>query len=197
MGPPRRVVRRDQVRLPARHHHDGQGHHQRRTPRWARDHAATRSSSRSPRARRRSRTAITFAGHPVAAAVALANIEIFEREDIIGQRARATRASFRRCSNACATSRSSATCAATGYFRAIELVSNQDTKETFTDAESEDLLRGFLSPALYEEGLICRADDRGDPVIQLSPAADRGPRGVRRDRARPAHGARRGRTALH
>ncbi len=31
------------------------------------------------------------------------------------------------------------------------------------------LLRGFLSNALFEAGLICRADDRGDPVIQISP----------------------------
>ena len=56
-----------------------------------------------------------------------------------------------------------------GYFHAIELVKDQDTKESFDDDESEWLLRGFLSGALYENGLICRADDRGDPVIQLSP----------------------------
>ncbi|MDQ3480958.1 MAG: aminotransferase class III-fold pyridoxal phosphate-dependent enzyme, partial [Actinomycetota bacterium] len=56
-----------------------------------------------------------------------------------------------------------------GYFYGIELVKDRDTKETFTDAESEVLLRGFLSKALYEAGLYCRADDRGDPVIQLSP----------------------------
>jgi adenosylmethionine-8-amino-7-oxononanoate aminotransferase len=56
-----------------------------------------------------------------------------------------------------------------GFFQAIELVKDQDTKETFTAEESETLLRGFLSAALYEHGLICRADDRGDPVIQLSP----------------------------
>ena len=56
-----------------------------------------------------------------------------------------------------------------GFFQAIELVKDQDTKETFNDEESETLLRGFLSGALYEHGLICRADDRGDPVIQLSP----------------------------
>ena len=56
-----------------------------------------------------------------------------------------------------------------GYFQAIELVKDQDTKESFDDDESEQLLRGFLSGALYEHGLICRTDDRGDPVIQLSP----------------------------
>ncbi len=62
-----------------------------------------------------------------------------------------------------------------GYFRAIELVKDQDTKESFNDEESEDLLRGFLSGALYDAGLICRADDRGDPVVQLSPPLIAGP----------------------
>src|SRR4029077_4898904 len=57
----------------------------------------------------------------------------------------------------------------TGYFYAIELVKNNETRETLTDHECETLLRGFLSPQLFEKGLICRADDRGDPVIQISP----------------------------
>jgi adenosylmethionine-8-amino-7-oxononanoate aminotransferase len=56
-----------------------------------------------------------------------------------------------------------------GYFQAIELVKDQETKQTFDEEESEDLLRGFLSGELFSQGLICRADDRGDPVIQLSP----------------------------
>ena len=56
-----------------------------------------------------------------------------------------------------------------GYFHAIELVKDQETKESFNDEESEELLRGFLSGELYRRGLICRADDRGDPVIQLAP----------------------------
>ena len=56
-----------------------------------------------------------------------------------------------------------------GYFMSLELVKDKETKETFNDEESEHLLRGFLSGRLYEAGLICRADDRGDPVIQLSP----------------------------
>jgi adenosylmethionine-8-amino-7-oxononanoate aminotransferase len=56
-----------------------------------------------------------------------------------------------------------------GYFHALELVKDKETKETFTDEESEKLLRGFMSGELFKRGLICRADDRGDPVIQLSP----------------------------
>src|SRR5207253_7716117 len=62
-----------------------------------------------------------------------------------------------------------------GYFQAIELVKDQETKESFSDEESETLLRGFLSGELYRRGLICRADDRGDPVIQLSPPLIAGP----------------------
>jgi adenosylmethionine-8-amino-7-oxononanoate aminotransferase len=56
-----------------------------------------------------------------------------------------------------------------GYFYALELVKDKDTRETFTDDEAERLLRGYLSNALFDAGMICRADDRGDPVIQISP----------------------------
>ena len=83
----------------------------------------------------------------------------------------------------------------TGFFYALELVKDKETRETFTDDECEELLRGFLSPALFERGLICRADDRGDPVIQISPPLVATPGGVRRDdghsrrRARPRPGA--------
>ncbi len=62
-----------------------------------------------------------------------------------------------------------------GYFQAIELVKDQDSKETFNAEESEELLRGFLSGELYKRGLICRTDDRGDPIVQLSPPLIAGP----------------------
>jgi adenosylmethionine-8-amino-7-oxononanoate aminotransferase len=57
----------------------------------------------------------------------------------------------------------------TGFFYAVELVNDKETKATFDEEECETLLRGFLSPRLFERGLICRADDRGDPVLQISP----------------------------
>ena len=79
-----------------------------------------------------------------------------------------------------------------GYFRAIELVKDRETKESFDDDESEWLLRGFLSGELFRRGLICRADDRGDPVIQLAPPLIAGAGAVRRDPRRPAPGARGG-----
>jgi adenosylmethionine-8-amino-7-oxononanoate aminotransferase len=59
-----------------------------------------------------------------------------------------------------------------GYFYGIELTRNGGS---FSDEESEWLIRGFLSTRLLELGLICRADDRGDPVIQLSPSLVAGP----------------------
>jgi hypothetical protein len=51
----------------------------------------------------------------------------------------------------------------------MELVKDPVTRETFSDEECDRLLAGFLSPTLLAEGLLCRADDRGDPAIQISP----------------------------
>jgi adenosylmethionine-8-amino-7-oxononanoate aminotransferase len=111
---------------------------------------------------------ITFGGHPVQAAVALRNIEIMKRERILEGVAereglfRSTLAQLlelpivgdlRGC----------------GYFYALELVKDRDSRTSFDAQECEELLRGFLSGRLFEAGLICRADDRGDPVIQISP----------------------------
>lgn len=110
----------------------------------------------------------TFAGHPVGAAVALANIEIFEREDLCGH-VRAKEGEFRGMLESLRDIPIVGDVRGAGYFQAIELVKDQDSKESFDDEESERLLRGFLSGALYDRGLICRADDRGDPVIQFSP----------------------------
>jgi adenosylmethionine-8-amino-7-oxononanoate aminotransferase len=111
---------------------------------------------------------ITFGGHPVSAAVALANLDIFEKEDILGN-VRAHQAGFRATLEKLKELPIVGDVRGDGYFYGIELVKDQATRETFSDEESETLLRGFLSPALFDAGLICRADDRGDPVIQLSP----------------------------
>jgi adenosylmethionine-8-amino-7-oxononanoate aminotransferase len=110
----------------------------------------------------------TFAGHPMAAAVALANLDIFEREDLCGH-VLAKEEEFRGMLDGLRELPIVGDVRGAGFFQAIELVKDQDTQEHFSDEESETLLRGFLSGALYESGLICRADDRGDPVIQLSP----------------------------
>src|ERR671935_621936 len=116
----------------------------------------------------------TFAGHPMCAAVAMANIDIFEREDLNGH-VRDKEPEFRAMLEGLRDLPIVGDVRGAGYFQAIELVKDRDTKETFTAEESEVLLRGFLSGELYRRGLICRADDRGDPVIQLSPPLISGP----------------------
>jgi adenosylmethionine-8-amino-7-oxononanoate aminotransferase len=111
---------------------------------------------------------ITFGGHPVQCAIALKNIEIMKRERVVenvrdhGDAFRATLAQLLDLPIA-------GDLRGTGFFYALELVKDKETRETFTEAERDDLLRGFLSPELFERGLICRADDRGDPVVQISP----------------------------
>ncbi|HEX2233913.1 MAG TPA: aminotransferase class III-fold pyridoxal phosphate-dependent enzyme, partial [Thermoleophilaceae bacterium] len=110
----------------------------------------------------------TFGGHPVAAAVALANLDVFEREDLCGH-VRAKEDEFREMLEGLRELPIVGDVRGAGFFQAIELVKDQDTKESFDDEESEELLRGFMSGELYRRGLICRADDRGDPVVQLSP----------------------------
>jgi adenosylmethionine-8-amino-7-oxononanoate aminotransferase len=110
----------------------------------------------------------TFGGHPVAAAVALANIDLLEREDLCGH-VRAKEGEFRAALEALRDIPIVGDVRGAGFFVAIELVKDRETKETFDDRESEQLLRGFLSGALHDQGLICRTDDRGDPVIQLAP----------------------------
>jgi adenosylmethionine-8-amino-7-oxononanoate aminotransferase len=116
----------------------------------------------------------TFAGHPVCAAIALANIDAFEREGVI-ENVRANEPAFREMLDSLRDLPIVGDVRGAGYFHAIELVKDQQTKESFSDEESETLLRGFLSGELYRRGLICRADDRGDPVIQLSPPLIAGP----------------------
>ena len=110
----------------------------------------------------------TFAGHPVAAAVAIANLDVFEQEDLCGH-VLAKEGEFRQMLESLRELPIVGDVRGAGYFQAIELVKDKETKEGFGDEESEDLLRGFLSGELYRRGLICRADDRGDPVIQLAP----------------------------
>jgi adenosylmethionine-8-amino-7-oxononanoate aminotransferase len=111
---------------------------------------------------------ITYGGHPVASAVALANLDIFEREDLNGH-VRANSGLFRSYLERLSDLPIVGDVRGDGYFFGIELVKDKATKESFDDDESEWLLRGFLSKALFDAGLYCRADDRGDTVIQLAP----------------------------
>jgi adenosylmethionine-8-amino-7-oxononanoate aminotransferase len=110
----------------------------------------------------------TFGGHPVSAAVALTNLDIFEREGI-NQHVQANEGAFKATLDRLRDLPIVGDVRGAGYFYGIEMVKDKATKETFNDDEAERLLRGFLSKALFDHGLYCRADDRGDPVIQLAP----------------------------
>jgi adenosylmethionine-8-amino-7-oxononanoate aminotransferase len=111
---------------------------------------------------------ITFGGHPVQAAIALKNLEIMQRERIV-ENVRDNGAAFRATLEQLLDLPIVGDVRGNGFFYAVELVKDKETRETFSHEECETLLRGFLSPRLFEKGLICRADDRGDPVIQISP----------------------------
>jgi adenosylmethionine-8-amino-7-oxononanoate aminotransferase len=111
---------------------------------------------------------ITFGGHPVMAAIALKNLEIMRRDRIVEHVAEQEGA-FRSTLEQLRSLPIAGNLRGTGYFWALELVKDKETGETFSPDESESLLRGFLSNRMFEKGLICRADDRGDPVVQISP----------------------------
>ncbi|HZQ89458.1 MAG TPA: aspartate aminotransferase family protein [Gaiellaceae bacterium] len=111
---------------------------------------------------------ITFGGHPVQCAIALKNIEIMKRERVV-ENVRDHGDEFRDTLAQLLDLPIAGDLRGTGFFYALELVKDKETRESFTSEECETLLRGFLSPRLFEKGLICRADDRGDPVVQISP----------------------------
>jgi adenosylmethionine-8-amino-7-oxononanoate aminotransferase len=118
---------------------------------------------------------ITFAGHPVSCAIALANLDVFEREDILGHvQTHATE--FRACLESLRDLPIVGDVRGDGYFVALELVKDPDDHSVrFTPQEREALIRGAIAPRLFESGLICRADDRVDPVVQLAPVLTCGP----------------------
>ncbi len=116
----------------------------------------------------------TFGGHPVACAVGMANLDILEREELCAH-VRTHEGEFRAMLESLRDLPIVGDVRGAGYFQAIELVKDKDTKETFNAEESEHLLRGFLSGELFRRGLICRTDDRGDPIVQLSPPLIAGP----------------------
>ena len=116
----------------------------------------------------------TWGGHPVGAAVALANLDIMENEGIYDH-VRSHEDKFRATLEQLLDLPIVGDVRGEGYFYGIELVKDKKTRETFNAEESERMLRGFLSKALFDNGLYCRADDRGDPVIQLAPPLIAGP----------------------
>jgi adenosylmethionine-8-amino-7-oxononanoate aminotransferase len=110
----------------------------------------------------------TFGGHPVSSAVAMANLDIFDREGL-NQHVLDNEGAFRATLEKLTDLPIVGNVRGDGYFYGIELVKDKNTKETFEGEEADRLLRGFMSKALFDAGLYCRADDRGDPVVQLAP----------------------------
>ncbi len=117
---------------------------------------------------------MTFGGHPVQAAVALKNIEIMKRDGIV-EHVREHEPEFRSRLDSLLELPIVGDVRGCGFFYALELVKDSETRESFSDEECDELLRGFVSPQLFERGLICRSDDRGDPVVQISPPLVAGP----------------------
>ena len=110
----------------------------------------------------------TFGGHPVATAVAMKNFDLFEEENVL-EHVRGNEGAFRATLEKLLDLPIVGDVRGDGYFYGIELVKDKATRETFNDEECERILFGYVSKQLFAEGLYCRADDRGDPVIQLSP----------------------------
>jgi adenosylmethionine-8-amino-7-oxononanoate aminotransferase len=110
----------------------------------------------------------TFGGHPVACAAALANLDLFEKEDLLGNvlgNENAFRATLERLLDLPIVGN----VRGDGYFWSVELVKDQATKEPFTSADCERILRGVVAPGMWEAGVYCRADDRGNAVVQFAP----------------------------
>jgi adenosylmethionine-8-amino-7-oxononanoate aminotransferase len=110
---------------------------------------------------------VTFGGHPMCAAIALKNIEIFDREGVL-ENVRAHEPGLRERLEALRELPIVGDVRGAGFFWAVELV--KDEAGTRFDAqERERLLREFMPVRLREAGLIARADDRGDAVLQIAP----------------------------
>jgi adenosylmethionine-8-amino-7-oxononanoate aminotransferase len=117
---------------------------------------------------------MTFGGHPVQAAIALKNIEIMRRDGIV-DRVRENESVFRAALDPLLDLPIVGDLRGCGYFYALELVKDKASRTSFDEKECDELLRGFVSPELFKRGLLCRADDRGDPVVQISPPLVAGP----------------------
>jgi adenosylmethionine-8-amino-7-oxononanoate aminotransferase len=118
---------------------------------------------------------ITFGGHPVACAIALANLEIMEREDMIGHVQRHMgdfRAAFERLAD---EHPMIGDVRGDGFFYSLELVKDKTTKETFAPAERDVLIKQFIVPRARERGVYMRVDDRAETAAQFSPPLVAGP----------------------
>jgi adenosylmethionine-8-amino-7-oxononanoate aminotransferase len=118
---------------------------------------------------------ITFGGHPLSCAIALANLEIMEREDLIGHVQRHTSEFRARCQALVDEHPMVGDLRGDGFFWSLELVKDKETKATFTPDERDELIKGFLTPRARELGVYMRFDDRAETAAQFSPPLVAGP----------------------
>ena len=118
---------------------------------------------------------ITFGGHPLSCAIAVANLAIMEREDLIGRVQRHTSEFRARCQALVDEHPMVGDLRGDGYFWSLELVKDKETKETFTPEERDELIKGFLTPRARELGVYMRFDDRAETAAQFSPPLVAGP----------------------
>jgi adenosylmethionine-8-amino-7-oxononanoate aminotransferase len=118
---------------------------------------------------------ITFGGHPLSCAVALANLEIYEREGLIGRVQELGPELRARCEQLLAEHPMVGDVRGDGYFYSLELVKDKETKETFAPAERDQLIKSFLTPRMRELGVYTRFDDRAETCAQFAPPLVAGP----------------------
>jgi adenosylmethionine-8-amino-7-oxononanoate aminotransferase len=118
---------------------------------------------------------ITFGGHPVACAIALANIAVMEREDLVGHVQREMEGFRAHCEDLMAEHPMVGDVRGDGFFYSLELVKDKETKETFTPDERDELIKSFLTPRMRELGVIMRFDDRAETAAQFAPPLVAGP----------------------
>ena len=111
---------------------------------------------------------ITFGGHPVGAAVARKTLEIYARDGVM-ENVLANERVLRDALNGLRDIPIVGDVRGMGHFWAIELVRDQETRQTFEGPAAEWLLKDVLSAELWGRGLICRLDDRTEPIVQIAP----------------------------
>src|SRR3712207_1642862 len=112
----------------------------------------------------------TFGGHPVSSAVALENIRIIEREKLL-ENVRNLEGHFegelRRMAEGHPIVKE---IRGMGFFWAVEVRPERADGTPLEGDEYQRYFKGVVSRKLLEGGLICRFDDKDEPVIQFSPA---------------------------
>jgi adenosylmethionine-8-amino-7-oxononanoate aminotransferase len=112
----------------------------------------------------------TFGGHPVSSAVALENIRIIEREKLL-ENVHNLEGYFEDELKKMADGHPVVKeVRGMGFFWALEVKAERADGTPLEGDEYQKYFKGVVSRKLLEGGLICRFDDKDEPVIQYSPA---------------------------